>query len=161
VLYVSFAPACLASFECMLACMPAYLLDNPTIILPLMVMKSLKYVLTMFIKTVLFSYIRTDLLYRYCFFVLRYMIVLSTMPLLDTWPDPCMLSPDSCMLSSDICLISLITCYLIHYCLLSDYHISGILSCYPVLYIQWPVFLVLMYSCNFWTCHAPTIPVIW
>jgi len=44
------------------------------------------------------------------------------------------LTPNFCMLSPNICLISLITCHLIHYYLPCDYHISGILSSYPVLY---------------------------
>ena len=74
------------------------------------------------------------------------------------------LIPDSCMLSPDTCLISLITCHLIHDCLTCDYHISRILSSYPLVYIQWPVFLILMYSSysgNSWTCPAPAIPIIW
>ena len=53
-----FAPACLASLGCMLACMPACLLDNSTIILILMVVKSLKLVFLLFFKSALFSCIK-------------------------------------------------------------------------------------------------------
>jgi len=110
VLHVSFSLAYLASLESMLFCMPTCLLDNSTIILSLMILKSLKPLLILFFKTALFSYIHTNLLYRYhflvfvpiscigtiflysyqplyqyCFPVLKYMIVISTMLLLDTW----------------------------------------------------------------------------
>jgi len=78
-----------------LACMRACLLDNSTIILNLLVVKRLKPVFILFSKTVLFFYIRTDLLYwhvctdhlyQYCFIVLWYLLCLPPdMPLFDTW----------------------------------------------------------------------------
>ena len=96
-MYVSFAPARLASLGCTLACMLACLLDNSTILLSLMVVKSLKTIFILFFKMYHFSYTRTGPLYRYCFlysyrspvsvlfFYIEYMIVISTMPLLNTW----------------------------------------------------------------------------
>ena len=68
-LYVSFSPTSLASLECTLACMSAYLPENSTIILILMVVKSLKPVFIPFFKTVPFSCIRIDPLNRYHFLV--------------------------------------------------------------------------------------------
>ena len=97
-LCISFALACLALLGCTLVCMPICLLDNSTIILSLMVMKSLKHVLILVSKTILFflysywsfvlvpfSCMCTNLWYQYYFFILKYMIVISTMLLLDSW----------------------------------------------------------------------------
>jgi len=59
----------LASLRCALASLTTNLLDNLIIILYLMVVKNLKHILVLFFKTVLFSCIRTDLIYRYHFSV--------------------------------------------------------------------------------------------
>jgi len=130
-----------------------------------MVVKSLKSLLILFSKNCTFSYIQTDLLYRYRFsvFVLIpcigtvFLIVISTVFI--TWHTTTChyLIPDSCVLSPDTCLISLITCHLIYSCLPC---IIIFQESYPAImyYIQWLVFLVLMYA---WTRHALVIPVIW
>jgi len=120
--------------------------------------------------SVAFSRIRTELLYWYRFLVfvlIPISVLFSCIVIYDSdiycayYLTYYYLTPDSCMLSPNTCLLSLITCHMIYYYLTCDYHISGILSYYPVLYMHWPVFLVLMYSCSSWTCYAPAIPVIW
>ena len=144
VLYVSFASACLASLECMFACMPACLF-NSTITLSLMVVKGLKPDLYYFPNCIIFLYsywspisvsfscIRTDPLYRFCFpdSDIYYAYLLDVLPPACDHVTPVWyhLTPDSCMLSPDTCFISLITCYLIYYHLTCDYHILWILSC--------------------------------
>ena len=136
----------------MLACMPTCLLDNSTIILSLMVVKSLNpYFIfqncVVFLHSyqshvsILFFCVRADLLYRYRFSVCLPISCIGTVflyrDIFCAYYLPCYyLTLDSCMLLTDTCLISLITCHLIHYCLPCDYHISRILSCYPVFYIQ-------------------------
>jgi len=78
VLCVSFTPACLASLECTLACTPACLFVNSIIALSLMVVKSLKPKFILFSKTVSFSCIHTEPLYRYCFLVFILIPCIST-----------------------------------------------------------------------------------
>ena len=117
-LYVSFTPACLSSLEYTLACRPVCLFVNSTIILSLMVVKSLKPVFILFSwlhrflysywssVSVSFSYIHTDPLYRYLFSG----IVIYDGNIFRAYHLTCQyLTPDSCMLSSDTWLISLIT----------------------------------------------------
>jgi len=160
VLYVSFALACLASLGCALASMSACLYINSTIILSLLVVKSLNPVFILFFKTVLFpifvpipcistiflcsyrfpvsvSFFRicTDLLYRYCFHVSLYTIVISillilSMLLLDTWLLHAITWP--CLLAPYTCLISLITLHLTICLVIIIFWES--LSCYPVIY---------------------------
>ena len=122
--------------------------------------------------SVLFSCIRTDRLYRYHFPIFipipcigivflywKYMIVILTMLLLNTWLLHAITWP--CLLSPDACLISLITWHLTTCLVIIIFRES----CPDILYyIQWPVFLVLVcscYFCNSWTCPVPSIPVIW
>jgi len=150
---------CLAPLGYSLACLPTCLLDNSTIILLLIVVKSLKSLLILFFKTVLFfvyvpiSYIDIIFLYPYRSPVsVPFSCIHTDLLYWYYFPDSDIyyayyLTRDSCMLSPGTCLISLITCHLIHYCLPCDYHISGILYCYPVLYTV-TLFLVFMYSCN-------------
>jgi len=124
--------------------MSACLLVNSTIILSLMVVKSLKHVFILFQKmyylflysyrsvSVLFFCVRTDLLYWYHFPVFVPILCIGTVFLYSNiycaYNFTCYyLPPDSCMLSPDTCLISLITCHLIHYHLSCDYHILRIL----------------------------------
>ena len=76
--------AFIRSLGCTLDCMPTCLLDKSTIILFLMIVKSMKPVLIVFSKIVSFSCIHTDPLYRYYFPLLRYMIVICAMLLLGT-----------------------------------------------------------------------------
>ena len=177
VLYVSFAPACLASLGYMLTCMSACLLVNSTIILFLMVVKSLNPIFILFSKTMLFlvfvpipcidtvflclyrspvsvpfSYMCTDPMYPYCFPVYWYLLCL-------TW------HAITCHLTS--------ACYYLipvwYHLSPATWHITACLviiifreSCSDILYyVQWPVLLILMYSYSSWTCHVPAIPVIW
>ena len=96
--------------------MPACLLDNFTVILSLMVVKSLKPVLILFFKTVPFSCIRTDSLYRYHFSIFVLILCIDTVFLFSdiyyTYYLTCYyLTHDSCLFSPDTYLISLITCH--------------------------------------------------
>ena len=181
-LFADLAPALLSTSWVFTYSLP---IGNLTIIF-LMVIKSLKPLLELFSKivmffgylyrsliSVLFFGICTDLLYRYYFPVFVSIFCISTIfsiflliPI--SVPFSCImiydtdihsayywtyyylpvitwhlyiehltchyLTPDSCLLLPDTCLISLITCHLIYYHLTCDYHISGILSCYHVLY---------------------------
>ena len=147
-------------------------------------MKSLKFYLYCFTKlycfpvfvlisyiSVLFSCVRINLLYQYCFLVfvpisciirtdplyryylpiLRHMIVISTVIMT---PACYYLTHDSCMLSPDIYLISLITCpwYMTTWPAIIIF--VGILSWYPVLYTVTCIlntYVLLNLSCS---CHS-------
>jgi len=150
-----------------------------------MVVKSLKPLLILFFKTILFFYIRADLLYRYYFSVFIPILYIGTVFLYSYWFPilvrfSCIviddsdiycaydltchhLRPDSCMLSHDTYLISFNTNHLIYYHLTCNYYISRILSCYYVLYTMICISCtyVLLLPLNSWTCPAPAIPVIW
>ena len=94
-LYITFAPACLASLGCSLACLLACLLDrsiNSFIdgyekfeIFTYIIFQKLHVFLYSYWSpvSVLFFYIRTDPLYRFYFSILWYTIVISTV--LITW----------------------------------------------------------------------------
>ena len=143
----------------------------------LMVVKSLKPALILFFKAVLFSCICTDNLYRYHFPIFVMISYIGTIFLYSYWSHVSVLlsfiviydsdiycvyyltcyylAPDSCMLSPITCFISLITC-LIYYCLPCDYHISGILFWYPILYTVTYIFstyVLLTLSCSCYSCN--------
>ena len=126
-------------YTCLRTCLSTC---NSTIILFFMVVQSLKPLLILFFKTVLFSCTSTDLLYRYCllvFILIPYisiiflysyrfsvLVLFSDIEIYDIdiyytyyltcyylTPDSCLLSLDTCLLSPDTYLISLITYHLI------------------------------------------------
>jgi len=179
-MYVSFAPACLASFECTLTCQLVYLLIQLLFFLDgceefetcnyssfqngIIFLYSYRTPVS-----VLFSYIHTDLLYWYRFsvcvlisWVLLSCIVISF--IFTTWHAiTCHLTPACCHLT--LLVITWHMFYITHQLppdmllLDRDYHIYGNHAPVILYYIQWSKFIVLMFSCNSWTCLAPVILV--
>ena len=188
VLYVSFVPACLTLLECSLACLPTYLLDNLTIILFMMVVKSLKALLILFFKTALLFSIYTDPLYRYhfpvscCSTVITYCVITcwaftwraftwhaNTYCAVTTWhiPPVCYYLTPTCItwhMYDITCLLSPDTCHAWYLTLI----IITIREWWPdILIISWyiPVQIVLLmhlYSWYSWhvTAHSHNLIII-